>query len=115
MMFFTFRQNNSGGYFKFDEREGITHFVIIEARDAQQANLIAERNGIYFSGCRNGVDCNCRGDRWNPVDDNDGNDEPRLYGETIEEFINDKWYSADMKPDREICVHNANGNLTWYG
>lgn len=58
-MFYTFYQNNSGGYF-----EGPT-MVIIEAHSADEANEIAEeRAGIYFDGVALGRDCWCCGDRW---------------------------------------------------
>lgn len=35
--FFTFRQNNSGGYFVRDEKYGVCEYVIIEAIDAESA------------------------------------------------------------------------------
>lgn len=62
--FFDFSQNNSGGSFVFDEQRGITHFVIVEAMDADHANSVAENIGLYFNGCESGNDCDCCGDRW---------------------------------------------------
>lgn len=78
-MFFTFHQNNSGGSFHIDHK--VTQFVIIEAKNAKQANSIAESIGIYFDGCENDRDCSCCGDRWYRTSDYDGKDKPLLYGE----------------------------------
>lgn len=83
-MFFTFRQNNSGGSFQFDDK--VTQFVIIEAEDANHANSIAESIGIYFDGCENGMDCSCCGDRWYPVSDYDGKYNPMLYDKHPSEY-----------------------------
>src|SRR6185437_12312141 len=57
-MFFTYSQNNSGGYFK----EPALH-LIIEAADVDAANNIAEKY-IYFDSCLYDGDCSCCGDRW---------------------------------------------------
>lgn len=81
--FFTFNQNNSGGRFVVDKSEGICECVIIEAKNAEQANEIAEKIGIYFNGVDNDRDCPCCGDRWYDVDDRDGKDEPSFYGDPI--------------------------------
>lgn len=61
MPYFEFNQNNSGGSFGPPAIN-----VIIEATDAEQANEIAENEGIYFDGCANDRDCPCCGDRWYP-------------------------------------------------
>ena len=52
--------------------------VIIEASSHYEANGIAENIGIYFDGCENGNDCDCCGDRWYAVDDNDAQDTPSI-------------------------------------
>lgn len=49
-MFYTYRQNNSGGSFKITKK--IKHFVIIEADSAKEANKKAEHIGIYFDGVK---------------------------------------------------------------
>ena len=54
-MFYTFTQNNSGGCFDADDE--ITHFVIIEADNANLANELAELVGIYFDGVNDGRVC----------------------------------------------------------
>lgn len=83
-MFFTFHQNNSGGRFQVDDK--VTEFVIIEANDANHANLIAESIGIYFDGCENGMDCSCCGDRWYPVSGYNGKYSPMIYDKHPSEY-----------------------------
>jgi hypothetical protein len=73
MKFFLFAQNNSGGNFEIDEDMGIGSRVYIEAKTADEANEKAERIGIYFDGVNEERDCECCGDRWYKVyNDNDG-------------------------------------------
>lgn len=43
-MFYTYRQNNSGGYYIGPS------YVIVEADSSSEADFIAEQNGIYFNG-----------------------------------------------------------------
>lgn len=81
-MFYTFAQNNSGG--KFHEDENVTHYVIIEAGNAEQANHYAEMLGIYFDGSVTERDCPCCGNRWYRVDESDGTPTPTVYGEDVE-------------------------------
>lgn len=64
--FFEYIQNNSGGEFHIDKKRGIGEIVIIEAVNADHANRIAERKGLYFNGVDEGKDCDCCGDRWYP-------------------------------------------------
>lgn len=64
-----FRQNNSGGSFHIDDERGIGPHVYIEAMNADHANDLAGRIGIYFDGVNTGNDCSCCGDRWSPVSD----------------------------------------------
>jgi hypothetical protein len=80
-MFFTYRQNNSGGSFVKDEN--VDEFVIIQAKNADEANEKAEKLGIYFHGVGEGKDCPCCGDRWWPVSDDDGTKVPCLYGDVV--------------------------------
>lgn len=49
-MFYTYNQNNSGGFFKITKK--IKHYVIIEADSAKEANKKAEHIGIYFDGVK---------------------------------------------------------------
>ena len=61
--FYEYHQNNSGGV-----TFGPTN-VIIEAPNYVVANEIAEKNGLYWNGVRDGKDCQCCGDRWYPHGD----------------------------------------------
>ena len=74
MSYFKFRQNNSFGHFVG------TPLVFVQANNAARANRIAQDNGIYFNGVADGVDCDCCGDRWYPVNDGDAQAQPSSYG-----------------------------------
>ena len=100
-LFFTFNQNNSGGRFEVDLEKGISHYVIIEAVNAKQANSKAGDIGIYFEGCEGGLDCSCCGDRWYSLDDDDGKKEPSIYGTNVYEYKNSFWSST-------ACIHRIN-------
>lgn len=65
MKLYHFRQNNSGGRFEYSRKRGISVNVFVEAESAEVANRKAvDSLGIYFDGCRDGLDCDCCGDRW---------------------------------------------------
>lgn len=84
MPFYMYRQNNSGGSFDVDAESGISVVVIIEAPNAEFADLRAEYIGLYFNGCESGRDCSCCGDRWSAQWGDDGDDVPMYYGKKIE-------------------------------
>ncbi len=79
MPFFEYNQNNSGGFFKHDDRAGIGYAVIVEANNAREADYRAENIGLYFDGVANDRDCECCGGRWCPAY-GDGDPEPLVYG-----------------------------------
>lgn len=109
-MFWEFNQNNSGGSFVFDEKNGLTHFVIIEAETKQEAIDRAESVGIYFNGCDDGRDCSCCGDRWYVPYADEGTPKPTVYGEPFNKAkLSFRW----MKKGKEICVHYLNGKRAW--
>ena len=81
MAFFTFDQNNSGGSYVGDFQ-----FIIIDAPHAEWANDMAADHGIYFNGCSLGWDCDCCGDRWSRVDDDDATDSPEIWGTPAAEY-----------------------------
>ena len=85
--FYTFSQNNSGGFFNNDHASAVAEYVIIEAKSAIAANAKAKDIGIYFDGCAPGIDCSCRGDRWYSVDESDGKPVPTLYSTAITEWV----------------------------
>jgi len=98
-MFYTYNQNNSGGFFHVDESVG--QYVIIEADSSDQANDLAKsKAGIYFEGCDDGTDCSCCGDRWSR-NYSDGTEEPMIYSKTIDEFKDDP--GMVLRP--EMCIH----------
>lgn len=107
-MFYLFNQVNSGGFFVVDEK--VTQNVIIEATSADDANIRAETIGIYFDGVNQGEDCECCGDRWGKVSDDDGTDEPLLYDKPPEEHF--PWFLKEGVP---YCrVYFLNGNVKEY-
>lgn len=108
-MFWEFNQNNSGGSFVFDEKRGLTHYVIIEAKSRDEAISRAEDIGIYFNGCDDGRDCSCCGDRWYPPYQDAGDPEPTVYGKSFKTAKLSRW----MKKGKEICVHYLNGKKEW--
>ncbi|KUY28045.1 hypothetical protein EH151_12660 [Elizabethkingia anophelis] len=80
--FYTYSQNNSGGYFVKDEMHGICETVIIQAENEEKAWAKLNEIGDNVSGMWNY--CECCGERWsNYVSDE--TDEPMLYGEKVEE------------------------------
>jgi hypothetical protein len=62
VVWFEYRQNNSGGSFEINDDVSI--YVLIQADDRVSANRKAEEVGIYFDGVSEGHDCSCCGDRW---------------------------------------------------
>lgn len=78
IMFFTFRQNNSGGYFIVNDNVAVN--LIIEAVNAEDAvdkmSEITENYSEY---------CDCCGERWSSwwVNDEDGTDKPMIWGEEV--------------------------------
>ena len=71
-MFYTFRQNNSGGYFSGPV------LVCVECDSLEQANNQAELNGICFGMFGS---CECCGPRWSTAWNEDSLTEtPTYYG-----------------------------------
>lgn len=88
MSFYTYRQNNSGGF--FDEP---ALYVIVEADDSEEADERALTVGVYFDGIAEGLDCECCGDRWDRAN-NKGTESPEIYGKPAEQH-NDMFRSKD--------------------
>lgn len=113
-MFFHYSQNNSGGKFVFDLIKGITHHVVIEAKDIEEANSRAKGIGLYWDGCSLGIDCPCCGDRWNKqYDENDGCSNPMVYNELVSEVK--LGFMKHVDNGKEAVVHFLNGEIKWYG
>lgn len=81
MSWFTFRQNNSGGYW-----DGPI-WVFVEADTAEEANERAVADGpVYFNGAGEaGPDCPCCGSRWHECRPHDGYPTPSEYGEPLDD------------------------------
>ena len=112
-MFYTFRQLNSGGFYKKPARH-----VIIEADSDVEANILAEDNGLYFHGSSTNIDCNCCGARWWMADEDDGQEEPLIYGRSPQDHIQDlRQFQTNMtevlviyEDGRRVC-HVAQYNV----
>lgn len=113
-MFFTYRQNNSLGVFHADDKVAV--YVIIEADGAKEADQRAQDwAGIYFNGCDSGDDCPCCGDRWSEAwDDNEGTEEPTIYGEPAQEYLGENNLAFVRAGDdqRYALVYYAKDNGT---
>jgi len=77
--FFTFVQNNSGGYFY--ENDDVAHFLIVEAPSLSDAvHKMREITSSYEDYCP------CCGERWSDwLDDDSGKEEPMVYDTRIKE------------------------------
>lgn len=62
-MIYTYRQNNSGGYYT----QPAKNIIVKNARDGEHACEIAMAAGMYLQGVAAGSDCSCCGDRWYPM------------------------------------------------
>ena len=100
MNFFSYRQNNSGGYFLYDD--GIAVNVIIQAENHADADAKAKQIGLYFDGMASGNDCECCGNRWNRADESDGHPFPHSYGSKID--------VSDVNQD-SYAIHFADGRI----
>lgn len=111
--FYTFVQNNSGGFFDNNESRGLAKFVIVEAGSAEHANRRALRIGLYFDGGANGEDCNCCGDRWYEVSESDGSDVPLIYDTPPAEFQFSR-LSLVQEGECFCFVHHLDGTGTGF-
>jgi hypothetical protein len=64
-MFYAYHQNNSGGNFIINDKLG--EIVVIEENSIENANKKAISIGIYFNGVGKNRDCECCGDRWSSI------------------------------------------------
>ena len=78
-MFYTFSQNNSGGFYDGPK------YVCVEASSLEEAVSRALETGIvYFHGVSDGRDCGCCGDRWYPaLFGEDLTETPTVYGRSL--------------------------------
>lgn len=80
--YYEYSQNNSGGGFIEPAVK-----VYIAAESAKEADKVAIKNGIYFDGVDNEIDCDCCGDRWYRAWDDGALKEPDVDND------NAKWWS----------------------
>ena len=115
-MFYTFRQNNSGGDFHVDEN--VAHTVIIEGDTIEEITKRAQEIGIYFDGCENGFDCHCCGDRWSePWGDDKLQDKPCLsYGDnSVFDYLNGGLGGMAFTPRwAHVVIHYRNGDRRYF-
>ena len=113
-MFFEYHQNNSGGVTDYDHKAGISVKVIVEADSADHANERARDIGLYFNG---EGDCSCCGDRWyEQWNGSDGDPEPLVYGESVEDFVakGDFWSNDVPEGTATVYVHYLTGQIQGY-
>lgn len=109
-MFYTYRQNNSGGSFKITKK--IKHYVIIEADSAKEADEKAESIGLYFDGVKKDIDCPCCGDRWHEAYSLgvgiEGTEKPEIWGQSVLKYLKEKEWSPWKE---EAIVYYKNGKI----
>ena len=94
-MFYTYRQNNSGGF--WDGRK----YIIVEANTSKDADTIAENNTpVYFNGISKDIDCPCCENRWYNAYCDDGVEVPSLDGVPITD------------EDTDYAIYYLNGEIT---
>ena len=102
MKFYTYNQNNSGGSFM-----GPAMYVIVEAKDAMDADRIAQDHGVYFDGVMDQRDCPCCGDRWYSMFGDEATDVPSIYSTPVSEYFTKKY------PDGAWEKESRNTRRAW--
>lgn len=113
--FYEYSQNNSGGSFDYDEDDGISHYVIVEATSGAEADRLAQRIGLYFDGSS---DCSCCGNRWSEQwGDHSQYEKGELHAH-IADIMTSRWSHKWMEEGQaEIFVHYLDGTVIgfWIG
>lgn len=109
--FFTFPQNNSGGSFHYDFFAGIGRYVIVEAIDQEHATTRAQQIGLYFDGSG---DCSCCGYRWSEPWDEEGTEEPEIYGQPVEQYLAQNGWLHNSR-EHQVFVHRLTGQINAHG
>lgn len=101
LRWWTFNQNNSGGY--FITNEDVAEYVCIEAESAKEAMSRAEALFENYSEY-----CECCGTRWSTYQQEDeGTESPEVWGESI--------YSVSPSYFRSECrLHHWDGSVEAY-
>jgi hypothetical protein len=93
--FYSFQQNNSGGYYAVDDT--VAEVVIFEADSAEDANNRAEEKGVFDYGF-----CECCGERFG----RQWSDE-KGYKSVKAAVKEASW----MRQDRQVRVHYKDGRV----
>lgn len=104
-MFYTIRQNNSGGY--YINNKYVAEVIIVEANSDHEARVLLENITDDYSEY-----CECCGYRWNldfgAFGISQGKEEPCVYNKPIKEYLlNEPWYIR-------IIVYYLNGDKIEY-
>lgn len=106
--FYTYHQNNSGGYAIEDKEIGVGVFIIIEAHNFETANFILSliarsADEIHGEGWFHNY-CTCCGKRWRLFYSDKGDGEPSIFGEPAAE--------ADLFwTEKSYYIHYLNGDI----
>jgi len=101
--FYTFRQNNSGGYFIQNADLGIGVFMIIEAQNKEEAITRRDKIGEKQSNFHDF--CPCCGERWSDYVDDECEEQPLIYDKPVELFKDEIDY------DKTAYVHYYDGTF----
>lgn len=106
--FFTFTQNNSGGYNIINDV--VAKNLIIESENAEEA--ITEMFDITSSYSSY---CGCCGERWNDlIDDEDGEDKPMVYDIFYDTNVPAEELDGQMKQETIIYYSSGETRKLWY-
>lgn len=106
-MFYTYRQNNSGGYWEYDTLEGVAQYVIIEAPTQELANL---KFWDVVSGYTSY--CECCGERWSDYYPDDA-EVPSIYDKPVDEYLSkaDSWFRSSDPKKPTVAIHYLDGTI----
>jgi hypothetical protein len=101
-LFFRYHQNNTGGYYNCSY-PSVARVVIVEAKNSEEADRIAEDSGLYFDGSG---DCRCCGKRWSQNWE-DGTETPSNYGTPIEEEYKEVFSEKDWEEHLSVIYYDG--------
>ena len=110
-MFYTYSQNNSGGYYRYDTFDGVAEYIVVEAPNVKRANL------IFWDIVKNHKEyCECCGTRWSDYSPDEG-EVPMYYNKPLSEAYNDivKYKFGKQLEDTKMkpyaAIHYADGTI----
>lgn len=107
-LFFTYRQNNSGGRYEFNDN--LSAYVIIEAKSPEEANKRAEELGIEFD-----EGCSTCGDRWDRADEWDSEEIPMIYNKDVSKglYKESGWARRQVPVAGYIHYYDRKETINW--